>query len=161
MKPLKFAFATVLMSSLLAGSAFALACPYQAKTGSYGTGCSIVAIDAPKIDAGFDGSGNCSVKFAYSVPPACCNVFLTQQLLIIGFNQVKIPAPSGCTLLASPDIIVPLVPTVGTTTFGGDLPPNPALIGTSVFFQGVVERFTTIGLTHDYEFSAGLQMKFG
>lgn len=77
------------------------------------------------------------------------NVSLNGEWLLVGLNT---PLPGGCTLLASPDLVIPLPPQMGSTKIVADLPHDPALIGTSIYMQVV----------HDgtREFSNGLELKF-
>lgn len=144
----------------LAVPANAQVCPYTIAFGSYGSGCAVAAFAPPTIDAAFDGTNACDVKLAYSVPPACCNVLLTMQVLVIGTQAVSVPQPGGCTLLASPNLVVALPPMTGDTVIVAALPPNPVFVGTTLYMQGVINRFTTIGFTNDLEFSNGLKMAF-
>lgn len=135
-------------------------CPYTTVFTQYGAGCSPVSLTAPVLNGSVNGSFVCGVTIDLNAPPVCCNVFLNGEWLLVGTSAVNVPIPNGCTLLASPDLVIPLPPQIGSTKIVADLPHDPALIGTSIYMQGVTSRFTTIGLTTDLEFSNGLELKF-
>jgi len=62
---------------------------------------------------------------------------------------------SGCLLSVVPDLVLPLPASAGGVLHL-KVPAFPAKV--TVYFQGLNDYFTTIGLTHDYQTSQGLQM---
>lgn len=159
MKPTQRFSMTCFAGLWLATAAVAM-CPYTTVFTQYGTACSPVSLTAPALNGSVNGSFVCGVTIDLNAPPVCCNVFLNGEWLLVGLQPLNTPLPGGCTLLASPDLVIPLPLQIGSTKIVADLPHDPALIGTSIYMQGVTSRFTTIGLTTDYEFSNGLELKF-
>ncbi len=150
----------VLAASLPRASA--QACPYDMAFTNYGTSCTASGLANPYLFGSYQsGPGGCSVTFTISFFPGCCNTFTVGRFLVIGAQQVSIPLGTGCDLLASPDLILALPSTgPGVASVAIPLPPDPALVGLSAYAQAVVHRFTTIGMTDDFDFSAGLQASF-
>ncbi|MGH7150222.1 MAG: hypothetical protein ACREIU_05975 [Planctomycetota bacterium] len=124
-RPPRLSLASIL---LLAPMGTAQVCPFNPQLATYGTmcgssltagvvsGCSIV------LDTGGIG-GNVG------------------RWILVGAQPLAIPFPSGtcnpliCTLLASPDVLLPLAP--GQNPLVLTVPPNPALLGASAYLQGV------------------------
>ncbi len=127
----------------------------------YGAACQGASLALPGIEGGFDGSSGCTVTVELFAPPTCCNTYLVAQFLVVGLSPASHVFPSGCTLLAFPDWVIALSPTPGFTLLHGQLPADPSLVGMSVYLQGVVDDFTTIGMDHDLGFSDGLRLKLG
>lgn len=148
---LALSFAVVPMSSAAFG-----ACPYTPGFAQYGAGCSPLAIAAPTLSGEIEPSSGCGIRVTFSVS-ICCGT-LSNQWLFAGAQSASVPMPDGCTLLAMPDILVPLPATIGPTKLIADLPQNPAFVGATLFLQGVVERQWNGGPS--LQFTNGLEMHF-
>jgi probable HAF family extracellular repeat protein len=79
----------------------------------------------------------------------------TQALLVIGASKLGAPLPHGGTLLAAPQIVLPLVLPAGGTTLSGTLPCDGALFGARAYFQ-VLE--SDPGAAGGFSASAGLEL---
>lgn len=134
-------------------------CPYTVSITSYGSSCSSLTTSLPSLIGNFP-IGGCAVGFLYDVPAVCCNVILTHRFFVIGLAPASVPLPGGgCPLLVDPLIITDLfAPFEGTIGLQLLLPPNPALVGLSVYVQGIDRRFDTIGGTQHFETTNGLQL---
>ncbi|HKY90643.1 MAG TPA: hypothetical protein VJM11_06355 [Nevskiaceae bacterium] len=134
-------------------------CPYTVSITSYGSACSNLTTSLPSLVGNFP-MGGCDVGFHYDVPRVCCNVQLTHRFMIIGLAPASQPLPGGgCPLLVDPLLIVDLfAPFEGLIALQLHLPPNPALVGLSVYVQGVDRRFDTIAGTQHFETTNGLQL---
>jgi len=154
----RFAQATLALA-LLVPALPAQSCPSSVQFTPYGLGCSATLLAPPTMTGAFDAS-TCSLTLTVFAQQTCCNVLIAGRFLVIGTQQVSIPFPlgMGCTILASLDVIVPLAG--GSGGVGVTFPLPPAVIGQTVYSQGVVDRFTTIGFTHDFEFTQGCAIDF-
>ncbi|MCI0588332.1 MAG: hypothetical protein L0323_15990 [Planctomycetes bacterium] len=143
----------------LSPRAEAQTCPFNLTFANSGGGCTQSGAMLPTVGGTYsNGPGGCSVTLALTVPPFCCNVFVTGRFLVLGGQAVNVPVPGGCSLLVFPDIVVTLPASPTSVTF--PLPPDPALVGLLVHAQGIVVRFTTIGMTTDFDFSGRLDITF-
>ncbi|MGH7150986.1 MAG: hypothetical protein ACREIU_09825 [Planctomycetota bacterium] len=134
-------------------------CPFNATFANSGSACSQSGAIAPTVTGSYaNGPGGCSVTLALGVAPFCCNTFVTGRFLILGGTSVNVPVPGGCALLVFPDIVLTIPASPTSVTF--PLPPDPALVGLLVHAQGIVVRFTTIGMTTDFDFSSRLDVSF-
>lgn len=132
------------------------ACPYRTVFSQYGLGCSPLAIAAPTLSGDTEPSDGCAIRLVFSVS-ICCGT-PTNQWLFAGVQSLAIPMQDGCTLLASPDILVPLPATIGPTKLIVDLPQSPLFVGATLFLQGAVERQWNGGPS--LQFTNGLEMHF-
>ena len=149
----------VVCLSLAAPTVEAQGCPYTVSVTSYGSSCSNLTTSLPTLTEYFPGG--CDVGFFHVVPTVCCNVQLTHRWLIVGLSQTSLSLPGGgCPLLVSPLIIAEEPALEGTVGLQLLLPANPALIGLSVYVQGIDRRFDTIAGTQHFETTNGLQLLF-
>ncbi|MCI0588538.1 MAG: hypothetical protein L0323_17035 [Planctomycetes bacterium] len=90
----------------------------------------------------------CGSSLTAGALPTCAIVFDTGGIggnvgrwILIGAQPLALSFPSGtcntltCTLLASPDILLPLAP--GQNPFVVSIPPDPSLLGASAYVQGI------------------------
>jgi len=126
---------------------------------SYGQGCNPAFPGQPlSVSASLDVN-QCRLDVDVAAFPGCCNAFLVGRVLVLGFAQVSIPAPNlgtGCTLLASPDLLIYQQGSVGGTfelLFG-----NVSLPPATLYVQGAGLYFTSIGLSFDWAASAGARI---
>jgi hypothetical protein len=157
---MRFASLTFTLITLLFGSVALSAqqCP-DVDASAYGEGCSPVF--TPPTLSGSGDSTACTVSVTLDMPPGCCNTFAVGRLLIVGVLPADLPFPElgpNCTLLVEPLIILSLPNEPETLTF--NLPSGLPLAGVSVYTQGVVEYFTTIGLTTEFALSNGMRLDF-
>jgi hypothetical protein len=118
-----------------------------------------VSAQLPSLTGFFPSGSGCNAGLFYDVPPVCCNVLLTNRWLVAGLSPVSVPLPGGgCPLLASADVLISLPAVEGTMALTLLLPPDPILIGTTIYLQGVDRRLVTIGLTKHIETTNGLRM---
>ena len=144
---------------LAAPTAGAQSCPYTVSITSYGSPCSNLTTSPPTLIGNFPIGNSCDVSFFHVVPTVCCNVQLTHRWFVVGLSQAALPLPGGgCPLLVSPLIIVDEPALEGTIGLALLLPANPALIGLSVYAQGIDRRFDTIGGTQHFETTNGLRL---
>ncbi|HET6204924.1 MAG TPA: hypothetical protein VFI25_19205 [Planctomycetota bacterium] len=146
-------------AALLVPRAGAQSCPFNVVFSSSGAACTQSGALNPTVAGSYaNGAAGCSVTFVLTAPPFCCNTFVTGRFLVIGDVSLMVPVPGGCTLLVYPDLVLPVPASPTSLTF--PLPPDPALVGLLVFVQGVVVRFTTIGMTTDLDFTSRLHVLF-
>jgi hypothetical protein len=157
-------FAALVLVSALAststeakGGSPGLACPDVAIS-NYGFGCA-TQFDVPELAVGHDPSA-CTLTFKLSGFQGCCNTYLWNRIFIFGTSPVSVPVPpfaAGCVLLASPDLILVL-----PNSFGNSFTVQlPAILDVTVYAQGVNDYFTTLGLSHDYNWSQGVKIDIG
>src|SRR5881628_215443 len=116
-----------LAAALLAPRA-AAQCPFNLVFSSSGVACTQSGAISPTVSGSYsNGAAGCSVTFSLTVPPFCCNTFVTARFLVVGGLSVAIPVPGGCTLLVYPDFVLPVPASPTSLTF--PLPPDPALVG--------------------------------
>lgn len=149
------------VAALVLGSVATAMCPFTTLFFQYGAGCAPGTQAPPILNGQLDGGMTCGVMIDLNVQQPCghCGVYVKSEWLVLGFQAVNVPMSNGCTLLASPDIVLPLPPAIGSTVLQGELPHNPSLIGHSFFMQGIIERVSTFGNTTDIEVSNGLEMR--
>ena len=149
---------TLVVCLSLAAPVEAQGCPYTVSITSYGSPCSNLT-SPPTLIGNFPIGNSCDVSFFHVVPTICCNVQLTHRWFVVGLSQAALPLPGGgCPLLVSPLIIVDEPALEGTIGLQLLLPANPALIGLSIYAQGIDRRFDTIGGTQHFETTNGLQL---
>lgn len=124
---------------------------------TYGQGCNAAFPGQPlSIAASLDVS-QCQLDIDVTAFPGCCNAFLIGRVLVLGLGQISVPAPqigAGCTLLASPDVVLYQPSSAGSGPF--ELPfANATLPPVTVYAQATGLYFTTFGLTFDWGTSAG------
>lgn len=120
----------------LAGEADAQTCPYDIQFTTYGPP-SCTALGFPTLTGSFNGSAACDVTLTYTPVAWAPNVFLVGNALVIGMQTANIPVPSGCPFLVLPLHLVPLPATHDPQVIQATLPPDPGLIGSDYFLQGV------------------------
>jgi hypothetical protein len=146
----------LLPGSLLFAATAALAqCPFgSVSVLANGQGCNPVFGTAPTFTVGLDVA-SCTLQVPVSAFSGCCNTFLVGRVLVLGDQPASVPLPqfgSGCTLLASPVILLYQPASAGDTfvlTLPASLPPL------SFYAQAAAHYFTTIGLSHDFALTAG------
>jgi hypothetical protein len=134
----------------------AQSCPYTVSITSYGSSCTNLV--TPPSLVGFPPSGGtCQVQFFHLVPPASAS--LTNRWFLIGLSPASLPLPGGgCLLLVNPLIIADMPALEGTIAPLLLLPPDTALIGISIYVQGIDRRFDAIAGTQHFETSNGLRL---
>ena len=154
MRAIQFLSAIALSASFALGQcAFA-----SASVSSYGQPCAIWLGPAPPTSLGVQLDGtSCTLGLDVTAFPGCCNTFLTGRILVLGLAQISVPVPQfgvNCDLLVSPDVIL-FQQSSGQFT----MPlPNAPFPPTTIYAQGAVIYFTTIGLAADWALSAGYQI---
>lgn len=149
------------VAALVLGSVAAAMCPFTTIFFQYGAGCAPGTQAPPILNGQLDGGMTCGVIIDLNVQQPCghCGVYVKSEWLVVGFSAINVPMSNGCSLLASPDIVLPLPPAIGSTVLQGELPHDPSLIGHSFYMQGIIERVSTFGNTTDIEVSNGLEMR--
>ncbi len=124
----------------------------------YGTGCNpVFATQTPMLSGRWDPQ-TCSVTLTITAFSGCCNTYLRDRLFVLGAQQTRVPLPFlgiGCTLWASPDIVIPLTSSAGASL---TLAVPPGLPPGSIYGQGLVHYFTTIGFSDDFALTQGLDL---
>jgi hypothetical protein len=143
----------------LAASAARTQCTVtQVTFGSYGTGCNPVFPSQVPALSGAWNAPACSVDLTLNGFSGCCNTFLRSRMLILGGQQANVPLPwagTGCTLLASPDVLIAF-PVSSSNLLSLPLPPG--IPRATLYGQGLLVYFTTIGMTTDLAFAPGLTL---
>ncbi len=133
-------------------------CPAGASFNKYGATCTFFG-QAGVLDGKYDPA-SCTLRLQFSASTTCCNTFPAAQALLIGAQPVTpgVPHPAlvrGCELA-----VLPLV----TVVVAGHSQPFdlrvPAIGTATIYAQGVTDYFTTIGFSHDYQTTQGLQIDF-
>jgi len=149
----------VLCIGLGATTARAQGCPYTVAITSYGSACSDLSTALPSLIGGFPAETGCQVGLLYDAPAICCNVLMSTRWMIAGLSPASVSLPGGgCPLLVTPDVIAALPALEGGMALKLLRPSNPALIGVSIYLQGIDRRFETIGGTIHLETSNGLRL---
>ena len=113
---------------LLASSGNAQVCPFNPQMTTYGTNCG----------SSLSGGVVSSCSIVLDTGGVTGNV---GRWILVGAQPLAIPFPSGtcnpltCTLLASPDVFLPLAP--GQNPLPLTIPPDPSLLGASAYLQGI------------------------
>jgi hypothetical protein len=125
---------------------------------TYGQGCNPVFNNSPITLSGSLDINACSLDITVGGFAGCCNTFTAGRLLVLGDQPASVPLPqfgAGCTLLVNPAVIL-FAPGASVSQFS--LPLSNALPPLTVYAQGSVLYFTTIGLTLDFALSEGTQI---
>ena len=155
--PMRFVPLVLAACAVLAPSAAAQCTVQNVTFRAHGAGCATVFAAVPVLSGTFD-SRTCTLSLTLDGFGGCCNTFLSDKVVLLGVNPVSLPLPwAGCTLLVQPDAAV-VIPR-GQDTLRIALPPGVAA-GT-FHAQGVNHYFTTIGFTHDLNWSQGLAVAIG
>ncbi|HLQ38843.1 MAG TPA: hypothetical protein VK348_13625 [Planctomycetota bacterium] len=121
---------------------------------AYGSGCNPVFSTNPTLGGTLDVT-NCTLGLTVVAFGGCCNTFLRAFVLAIGAQPANTPLPQlgvGCTLLASPDVLLFQANSAGPT-FTLAIPPGlPPL---SFRAQSGAIYFTTIGFSTDVALTEG------
>jgi hypothetical protein len=157
----RFVLGLVLAGGAAASTASAQSCVVTGvSTSDYGAGTGF--LQPSGLYYGFDPS-ICSLVWKLDAP-TCCNVFVAQHWIVIGnaVDPVGLPLggpfyPGSVWHVGAPLFALGPIP---STTGQVQLPPDPALIGLSLPTQAVLDFFTTIGMTHDFGMSQGVELKF-
>ncbi|MEM7308994.1 MAG: hypothetical protein AAF682_20085 [Planctomycetota bacterium] len=162
MKRMLLALAFASLAALPARSGVGGGCLFSdLSTADFGAGSGL--LQPSVIGFGLNPSA-CTLEWKIDAP-TCCNVLVSQHFLVVGTAQdpvgVKLGPPffAGSALHVGTPAFV-LGPFAGQTG-GVPLPPDPALVGNPLPVQGVVEFFTTIGLTVEYGMTQGVLLKMG
>ena len=131
-------------------------CPFQTlATTGYGAGCSpVFPGQTPTLSAALDPAA-CALTVTVGAFGGCCNTFAVGRVLALGDQPANVPLPqfgAGCTLLVQPAILL-FLPSAAGDTFS--LPLAAALPPLTVYAQGAVLYFTTIGFSTDFALTAG------
>lgn len=107
------------LAVLASASVAAAQCSWSSvSVSSYGQGCNAAFPNQPlSVGASLDAS-QCRLDLDVTAFPGCCNALLVGNVLVLGFSQVSLPATNlgpGCTLLASPDLLIYQPGSVGGT----------------------------------------------
>ena len=153
LRTLVFAFSTLVTASLAVAQF-----PAGIGVQSYGPTCEFFG-QASSISASYDPTNG---MLTVDHPPAqtCCNTFPVDRFLLIGVARLTgavLPPPfaPGCEVLTIPFATF-YSPTNDPWTLSmPNLPP-----GTRLYAQGVNRYFTTIGFSHDYQTTDGLELTF-
>lgn len=152
----------MLRSFLLAACAMATTAVAQFPAGiavqNYGTTCEFFT-QASQISGSYDPTnGRLTVDHAPS--QTCCNTYPIDRFLLIGvvpWSGTPLPPPfaPGCEVLT-----VPFATLYSSTNdpWMLSMPNLPA--GVKLYVQGVNRYFTTIGFSHDYQTTDGLELTF-
>lgn len=138
-----------LFSLLLAAPASAQVCgPLTFAFGTTGPGCAPFGGAIPVLSAVLSPSSSvasCPVAFTLTSGPSPTPIgILSSALLILGASNPNLDLTGagfpGCTLLAFPDVVVPMTPTAIAPLFAltVPVPPDPSLIGGVAYSQGVL-----------------------
>jgi hypothetical protein len=148
---------TLVVGLLLATpAAEAQSCPYTVSITSYGSSCSNLAGPLPSLVA-LPPSGSCDTTFFHLVPFG--SVPLTNRWFVVGLSPTSLALPGGgCSLLVTPLIIVDLPALEGTIAPLLLLPSTTALIGISVYAQGIDRRFDAGAGTQHFETTNGVRL---
>ncbi|HKB16751.1 MAG TPA: hypothetical protein VKF62_11845 [Planctomycetota bacterium] len=113
---------------LLVSVGQAQVCPFNPSLATYGSSC------GSSLTAGV--ASPCSIVL--DTGGIYGNV---GRWILVGAQPLALPFPSGtcnpltCTLLASPDVLLPLAPAQNPLVL--TIPPDPTLLGASAYLQGV------------------------
>lgn len=124
---------------------------------AYGAACNPVFGPVPAL-AGSWTAGSCTIRLTLTGFQGCCNTFVSQRMIAIGTAPANVPLPGvgpGCSLYVVPDLFLLTVPGA-QSTFDFLLPPGMPSV--TVFAQGAIVYFTTIGFSYDAALSNGLQV---
>lgn len=151
-----FLLSTLVVLGILVPPASAQ-CP-RVSFAKYGTTCAFFNQHAV-LDARFDAQ-TCTAVLTLGSSRTCCNTFLSLQALFVSLTKIDpgIRHPlliNGCLLSVVPDLVF-----VAPRSAGGVfLLPMAGLPAKITFYaQGLNDYFTTIGFSHDYQTSQGLQI---
>jgi hypothetical protein len=150
---------SLLIALLLAPLAAPAQCTVtQVTFASYGTGCNAVFPQQLPTLSGAWSAPSCTVTLTLAGFSGCCNTFLRGRVLVLGASRTNLPVPifgPGCTLFAGLDVVL-VFPTSAGNAFPFPLPAG--MPRGTLYAQGMLEYFTTIGLTRDLAFSPGLAL---
>ncbi|MCK5943555.1 MAG: hypothetical protein KAI24_16350 [Planctomycetes bacterium] len=148
-------------SLLLLATPAAAQCPWSSvSVTSYGQGCSAPFPNQQVGVAATLDVTTCQLGLDVVAFGGCCNTFLVGRALVVGLSQTATPVPqlgAGCTLLASPDLLLFEPSAPNPQPFVLQL-PNAPLPPTTLYAQGVAVYFTTIGLTVDVTLGPGARI---
>jgi hypothetical protein len=134
-------------------------CPFSGlSASSYGQGCNPVFSSNQITLSGSLDFNACSLDITVDGFGGCCKTFVAGRLLVLGDQPASVPLPqfgAGCTLLVNPAVIL-FEP--GSSVAGFSLPLANAMPPLTLYAQGSVLYFTTIGLTLDFALSQGTQV---
>ncbi len=143
MRPIRWGVGGILLAGALAHPTGAQSCPYALQMAGYGPGCGLTPLVAARTSA----ASACAVTFTLSVPPPSSTCSISIPFLVLGLQPAAIPMQGGCALLAYPDLVLGMTLdpsfTSGSLSFG--FAPAPALIGLTVYTQGVAFRICNPG----------------
>jgi hypothetical protein len=116
----------------------------------YGTSCAFFGQPAT-ITGAWDPT-RCTLSLTVTGARTCCNTFPFAYVLLLGAMPIDpgLPHPillPGCLLAVVPDVVL-AQPVAAGSMFQFTLPPLPR---TTLFVQGAVDYFTSIGQTHDFQ----------
>ena len=149
---------SALSAALLTAGFAAAQCPITSlAAATYGQGCNpVFAAQPPAVNGAL--TSTCTLDVTVDGFGGCCNTFPVGQLLVLGTTPAQVPLPqfgSGCELLVAPDVIA-FLPAAAGGPFS--IPLAGVASPVTVYAQGSVLYFTTIGLALDFALSAGVQI---
>jgi hypothetical protein len=145
-----------LCAAVFAGAPAAAQCIPVTFT-SYGAPCGTGFPGA--LLTGTTNASTCTMTIDVQAFPGCCNSFQQSKIFVFGLQQTQLPVPGlpqPCFLLASPDFVIVQAAAVD----GPTIPVPPQLFGLTIYAQGAVTYFTTIGFTTEIALTQGLQIDF-
>jgi hypothetical protein len=141
---------SALLLAPLAGPASAQVCgPLTFAFGTTGPGCAPFGGAIPTLSAALAPSptlASCPVAFTLTPGPSPTPIgVLSAAFLILGASNPNLDLTGaglpGCTLLAFPDVLLPMVPTAlggGVFSITVPVPADPSLIGGVAYAQGAM-----------------------
>jgi len=156
MRKLVFAFVTATLTLAMASPTTAQCA--RVSFSKYGTTCNFFNQGAT-LGATYDTT-SCVATFTIGASATCCNTFLSSQMLILSATKIDpgLAHPllvKGCLLSVFPDIVFVLPRTAGGKI---QLPIPNVSSKFTVYGQGLNDYFTTIGFSHDFQTTQGLQI---
>ena len=143
MRPIRWGVGGILLAGALAHPTGAQSCPYALQTAEYAQGCGL----SPLVAARTSTAPACAVAFTLSVPPPSSTCSISIPFLVLGLKPATIPVQGGCALLAYADLVLgmTLAPSFTSDSLSFGFAPAPALIGLTVYTQGVAFRICNSG----------------
>jgi len=108
----------LLTLSMTAASAVAQCSWSSVSVSSYGQGCSPFGLGAALNVSASPHVSQCRLDLDVTPTSGCCGTAAVGTVLALGFAPVSVPAPvlgAGCTLLASPGLLIYRSATAGST----------------------------------------------
>lgn len=157
MRRVLLAAVTLFATLALTERAAAQICPYVPWFTSHGPpGCSLFG--APTLSGVHGGPTGCSVTLTFTSAPILSNEFLIGNWMLIGLEPISVANGTSCPFLVYPKDLFPLPPVIGVQTIQAALPPDTALIGSTLLLQGVTIKGFSVRPERSKQLSAGLRL---